>query len=205
MPARLQRTHVPVARRGWTLLESRSMDARMRRAARVDHTTAETNVSVVEAHVLARRYRALRRVECDPIRAVRAVLDAARLIRLAITDLRLAMKWQCWNAGEPVDLGGSKPTRAQVFVALRDHERVRSKIFVDHVPRCLRAIGLAANAESGALSDGVVRKADMLATRTTFSVTNRSRRARYVAHEEVGETALTDEADTGAVLARVVV
>src|SRR3954468_7100343 len=87
-----------------------------------------------------------------------------------------------------------------MVVALHDDELVRLDLLVGDVPGLARA----AQTNPFALADGVEGEPDVLPYGLPFGRPDRSRFLRQVAVQKLPERPLTDEADAGRVLLRVI-
>lgn len=86
-----------------------------------------------------------------------------------------------------------------MIIALGDQQHIVRQVLVDHVPGRIVVIGEPAYAQPLALADGVVHQAAVLPEVFALQAVNLPRLRRQVLLQEIAETALPDEADTGGV------
>src|SRR5690606_848569 len=172
-----------------------------------DRRAAQAALAVVQHHVLAGRHGPLRGIEVNVDRVAAAGDDRARLVRLAVAGLRRATKLRTGlpRRGRPVDpmhLGrkGRVAEQGRVVRALRDDQLVALEVLPDDIPRRVRPIGDAADAEPVTLAERVERESPMPSDRLAVDAADRAGPRGDVAREEFAERTLADEADPRAVL-----
>jgi len=162
---------------------------------------AEALFTVVEDDVLSGSCAGKRRVEPYVEYAVR-VRDAARGVRLAVTQLHRAAKIRGRrSACDPVWRGRADTHGEQrgVFRALDDDQHVAGEILARHEPRRFDCAPAAADAEPAALAKRVALEAAVAADDRAVRRLDRAGAARQPATYEVAERPLADEADSGGV------
>src|SRR5690606_24934126 len=87
----------------------------------------------------------------------------------------------------------------RVVLALCDDQGVGVGALAHHIPGRTAATALAADADSPALTQGVVRQPDVFAHRAPRGADDRAGCMRQVLLQEVAERPLADETDAGAV------
>src|SRR5690606_5486463 len=172
----------------------------------LDRGAADALVAGVDHEVLPRRDRALRRIEADLDRAVAAVDERARLIRLPVAGLGRATPRRTGleagrAPGDPVHPGADHDVgeKGRVIRALRDDELVALDALLDDVPRCVRTVRDAADPKAMTLAERVEREPLVRAELDSVDADDRPRLGGDVAREEIRERPLADEADARAV------
>ncbi len=125
----------------------------------------------------------------------------AVLVSLAVAGFGTTAQGQGGAIGvDPVELSGAQAMleQARVVIALDYHQDIAFQVLVGNVPGALRTTD-ATYAKSLALSQGVVHQALVLAQYRALIVLHHPGLCRQVARQEILETTLTDEANTGAV------
>src|SRR5262245_22423355 len=156
-----------------------------------DRPAAEHEVVPVENGRLAGRDRLQRRVEAHAHAVVAERLDGAGHVRRAVADLdRRPDRPPRWRDRDPVELGGLEAAALQL--ALRpDHDRVASRVDLDHVERLSRR-----DAEAAPLPDRVMHDAAVPADLTSRAIEDRARaRLADVLLDEAGVVVVGHEAD----------
>src|SRR5690606_6462770 len=169
-----------------------------------DDAAAETDLAVVYHHVLARRDRALRRLEAHIDLAVIAMADPAGLVGLAIAHLCGERPVLRRRFVDPRGFHGSERGGEQqrMIMALGDDEFVRVHALADDIPWRFAAAPDAADLKPLALAQRVIGEADVLADDLAFGRDHAARPGRQVFLQELAEGAFADEADAGGILLR---